>query len=304
MPDEQRLEQTIQLTDGRQLCYAEFGDPGGSPLMYFHGTPSCRLEGGWFESEVNKRGIRLIAPDRPGFGRSDPKPGRTLLDWADDVVELADVLGLERFALMGASGGGPFTVACARRIPDRLTVVGVVCGAGPLDAPNATQGIGKLNRFIFALGRRTPWLLRPLYRLIANSMKGDPDKLVQRVASMVPEPDAIVLQRPNVMQNTMETFQEAVRQGVASAAQEVALNVRPWGFDLKDVRVRVHLWQGERDQNISPAMARYQAETIPDAELTLYEDEGHVSLPLNRISEILAVLMPQAGPSEPPTHGS
>ncbi|MBW2547908.1 MAG: hypothetical protein DRH23_06320 [Deltaproteobacteria bacterium] len=119
-----RKYETLHLRDGRKLAYAEYGDPHGYPVMLFHGNPSSRLSWGLIPDSPFRPHLRLIAPDRPGFGRSDFQPGRRLLDWPDDVSELAEALGLNRFAVLGVSGGGPATLACAWRIPERLTAVG------------------------------------------------------------------------------------------------------------------------------------------------------------------------------------
>ena len=107
---------TIRLQDGRRLGYADLGDAGGTPVFYFHGFPSSRLEACMVEEHARRLGVRLLAVDRPGYGLSDDLPGRTIPDWPDDVVALADALGLERFAVVGSSGGGPYAIACAARI--------------------------------------------------------------------------------------------------------------------------------------------------------------------------------------------
>ena len=121
---------TIQLHDARTLGYIEYGNPAGKPLFYFHGHPGSRLEAGFLAEQAQKNNIRLIGVDRPGLGRSTYKAGRHFLDWPDDVVELADRLHINRFAVVGFSGGGPYALACAYKISNRLTACGVVSGVG------------------------------------------------------------------------------------------------------------------------------------------------------------------------------
>ena len=123
----------ITLKSGRQLCYAEYGDPEGVPLMYFHGWPSSRLQAFSLDPICREKGVRLIAPDRPGIGQSEPELNRTLRDWPPVVVELADALGIGSFLVMGVSGGGPYAVATAEALPDRVMRAAVVCGAPPLE---------------------------------------------------------------------------------------------------------------------------------------------------------------------------
>ncbi len=132
-----RTDQQIKLQDGRNLGYAEFGPPKGTPIFYFHGFPSSRLDWQLFcdDDTLAELNIRVIAPDRPGYGLSDYQPDRRLIDWPNDVIELANTLQIDRFAVLGISGGGPYAIACANGISERLIRVGIVCGMGPADAP-------------------------------------------------------------------------------------------------------------------------------------------------------------------------
>jgi pimeloyl-ACP methyl ester carboxylesterase len=152
-------EQIHTLPDGRRLAYAEYGAPAGTPVFFFQGTPSSRLMHP-DEDVTRDLGVRLIMADRPGFGLSDPKPGRTLLDWPDDVVALADALGIDRFGAVGVSGGGPYTAACAYRIPHRLTAAAIVGGSGPVDMPGTLAGSARERHIGYVVARHAPWLLR------------------------------------------------------------------------------------------------------------------------------------------------
>jgi pimeloyl-ACP methyl ester carboxylesterase len=125
----------ITLRDGRRLGFAEFGDRQGKPVFYFHGFPGSRLEARLADRISRESKIRFIGIDRPGYGLSSLKPGRTFVDWADDVIGLADALGVDRFSILGVSGGGPYAAACACKIPDRLDTIGIICGMGPVDVP-------------------------------------------------------------------------------------------------------------------------------------------------------------------------
>jgi pimeloyl-ACP methyl ester carboxylesterase len=136
------LYQGCTLPDGRVLSYAEFGDPEGYPLMFFHGYPSCRLEAWFLDPIVQRKGIRLIAPDRPGFGRSTFQPNRQFIHYPSDIRALADHLKLERFAILGGSGGGPYALACANDISGRLSAVGLFASAGPWTI-EGDEGMGK-----------------------------------------------------------------------------------------------------------------------------------------------------------------
>ena len=127
MPD----SQTILLPDGRTLGFADYGDPGGRPLFYCHGWPGSRLQARTIDEHGRRRGLRVIAPDRPGIGLSDARPGRGFSDWPADIAGLADSLRIDRFLLLGISGGGPYALAAAALLPDRIDAVAVVSGAPP-----------------------------------------------------------------------------------------------------------------------------------------------------------------------------
>ncbi len=280
----------LRLKDGRLLGYAEYGDPEGKPGFFFHGIPGSRMEAQLGHAAAASLGIRMIAIDRPGYGLSDFKPGRTILDWPDDVVELAGALTIQRFAVAGLSGGGPYAAVCAFKIPERLTAAAIISGSGPFDAPDAREGMTRENRIMFGMARRFPWLMNVPYWLLS---RGSPDRIVSRITSFLREPDSSVVARPEVRAVLRDDEREAFRSGSRGAAWESVLLARPWGFRLEDITMQVHLWQGERDLNVPPAMGRYQAQAIPNCRATFYPDDGHFSLVVDRMEEIVGTLAAQ-----------
>ena len=149
---ESKEDNVLRLTDGRRLGYAEYGDPDGWPLMFFHGTPGSRVMARFAASRAREMGVRLIAPERPGFGLSDVQPQRRLLDWVEDIRELADALSLDRFAVAGVSGGGPYVAACAWKMGKRLVAAGIVSGLAPAD--RVRRELSWLHRLSAVLVRR------------------------------------------------------------------------------------------------------------------------------------------------------
>ncbi len=179
MPDS--TSQQIILKDGRTLGYAEYGAPGGKPIFHFHGDPSSRLDA-WHLNEPAKHiKARIIAIDRPGIGLSDFKAGRRYLDWPDDVIELADNLGINRFAVLGISGGGPYAMACAAKIPQRLTAVALVGSPCPFNVPAATKDLSRYQRLSVFLVRRALWLVRLRLSMFARNAYRDPAGALSRV---------------------------------------------------------------------------------------------------------------------------
>lgn len=280
------------LADGRTLSYAEYGDSAAEPVFYFHGWPGARYEGEMFLQPQ----IRLIAVERPGMGGSDFKPGRTLLDWATDVGELADILGISRFGVLGFSGGGPYAIACAYRMPERVITTVVVNGLGPLTIPNAMDGLSLQHRFAFHLARRAPYLLSLLLSLNMAGIR----KLVAKPQAggsppiAMPERDRrLIAQNPDLRQLLLRDMIEAFQQGTDGPVWEQSIYVRHWGFDLSSVKAPVHLWQGLEDINVSPAMGRYLADNLPNSQAHFCEGEGHISLAYSHLEEILQPFLSQ-----------
>jgi pimeloyl-ACP methyl ester carboxylesterase len=148
----------ITLPGGRRLCWHEFGDPDGSPVMYTAGTPVSGLGGASYDEAAGAAGLRWISPDKPGYGGSDYHRDRSLVSWGDDLAALADHLGLDRFAVAGESGGGPFTLGAAHKLAGRVSVAALIAGAGaPLD-PDERAGQQARNRFYHWLARNAPAL--------------------------------------------------------------------------------------------------------------------------------------------------
>lgn len=280
---------TIRLQDGRRLGYAEWGDPDGRPLLYFHGWPGSRLEGRLADDAARAKGVRLIALDRPGMGLSTYQPGRRLADWPDDVIQLSAALGLERFAVLGISGGGPYAGVCAWKLSAQLTRVGIVSSLAPLDVPGVIAGMGRRNRLSFQLVGRVGVLRRSLFATMAISARRRPDRLLERGVGA--EVDKKYLARAGVRNALEEGLAEAFRTGGRGSAWEMGLYTRPWGFRLEAIRTPVHLSHGEQDANAPVAMGRYLATAIPDCQATFYPGEGHLHF-LDRLPAILAALCP------------
>lgn len=285
-----RTSQTIKLEDGRTLGFAEYGDPKGRPLFYFHGWPSSRLSGTRYQVAAKKLHIRLIGPDRPGYGLSDYKENRTLLDWADDVVELADQLHIKKFSAMGVSGGGPYVAVCGYRIPDRLTSAGIVVGLAPTFIPHILDGMLWTARLGWANYPSYP-LLRTLAALNQEFMvKIGPGLGLHRFL-FGSRSDQQLYSDPNIRLAMRMDTREAFRHGYKGPALDLELYTKDWGFRLDDIRSHVYLWYGEEDTNAPLAMGKYYAAHIFKSKLYVYRNEGHL---LSRVhaEEILATLVP------------
>lgn len=282
--------QTLALKDGRRLGWAEYGDPGGTPMFFFHGFPGSRLEAGMGDEAARRAGVRTIAVDRPGSGLSDYKAGRRIIDWPDDVAQLADHLGLEKFGVTGVSGGGPYAAVCAYGMPERVSACGLISSVGEITGHASTRGMSTMNRVIFGIGRWAPFLGYPAFVMMRRMASGDSDALTRQMMRSMPEPDRVILERPEIAEVFKEDLAEAMRQGVKGAVQDNALYSRPWGFPLGEIKAPVHIWQGELDRNVPVEHARRLAAAIPGSTLHLLPGEGHL-LVIDRIEEILRTLV-------------
>ncbi|MGH6945358.1 MAG: alpha/beta fold hydrolase, partial [Geminicoccaceae bacterium] len=285
----------LHLRDGRRLGYATYGAADGVPVLAFHGTPGSRFMLRAADAPAGRLGIRLIAPDRPGFGLSDPKPGRRIGDWPDDVVELADALGLWRFVVVGISGGGPYATACAWKIPQRIEMAGIISGVGPLDPPEVFRALDRRRRMILATCRRAPRVLRIALAAAALGWRHAPERMFRSLAALGPRSDRVIARSPEVASSLKHGIVEGFRQGGRGVAEELVLFARPWGFALHQVSVPVRLWHGTADRVVPPAIARYQAAAIPGCRAEFIAGAGHF-YGFNHIERLLAEL---ARPHEP-----
>lgn len=267
-------DRVVILKDGRRLGFVEYGSLRGFPIFLFHGWPSSRLRVASVIKAARKSGVRLICIDRPGYGLSDYKKGRKILDWPCDVVELADQLKITKFSVYGVSGGGPYAAVCAYKIPERIIKAGIAVGLAPIYAPGVLEGMNLLYRIGWSNYSRIPFLaiLGSLYIWV--------------VAKYFPK--LISLDDLNVA-DQREAILEAYRQGVRAAAQDLILYTADWGFDISRIKAKVFLWYGGRDKAAPVAMGKYYAEMIPTSTFKVYPDEGHI-LSITHAEEIFNTL--------------
>ena len=274
-------EVLVRLPNGRRVAIASHGDPQGRPLFLFHGTPGSRLGLHYVDGPAKERGVRVVCPDRPGVGRSDPHPGRTIPDYADDISALADALGFGRFAVLGYSGGAPYALACGARLPERVSAVGTTAGAGPHDRPGSSEGCSKSDLMLLDLSLRRPFLARLMMFAWAKTALFAPSVALKGLADDLSEPDRRFLEegvRERGAAKVMSLFAEVFRQGGGGVVLEYRLYGRPWGLSLGEVPIPVHLWHGEDDLVVPMHHAEDLASRLPDAELHKLGNAGHFSI--------------------------
>lgn len=284
-------EHQIILPDGRRLCYAQYGAPDGIRVMYFHGSPACRLEPLLIGDDVLRdAGLCVVAPDRPGLGGSDFQPGRNLLDWPQDVIRLADHLGWSRFSVLGNSGGAPYAAVCGAKIPERLDHVVIVSGGWRMDWPEAREHLPLPNRITLTLARRAHWLLGWMMKAMTNGAVGTKEGELAQMRSHLTAADYAAFAQGDRILVLGRMLREAVRPGTRGAVWDLSLCTRKFDFDLRDVRTPLHLFHGEADTNAPLPMVRKAMSLLPDAQLTVFPDEAHLSSLVNHFDAIAARL--------------
>jgi pimeloyl-ACP methyl ester carboxylesterase len=280
------------LPDGRKICYAEYGDPRGRPLYYFHGWPSSRLQGKLLHGIGLEQGIRIIAADRPGIGKSSPQEHRTLRDWPPLLTQLADHLGHDQFLVMGVSGGGPYALAAAHWLPERVLAASVVGGAPPLREFPDRSDLLFPYRILLRLRPIAPLVMTPLLPLSRYIASQNPtDAPLRWCFRWVSPCDREAINNHEDLQVVMGSFREGVLQGGTQVIRDADIYTSDWGIEFEQIRTPIDLWHGAQDRNLPLSMIRQIASRIPSATTHWLENEGHYSLPINRSPEIVTSLL-------------
>ena len=270
--------------DGRTLAFAEWGDPGGFPVFFLHGTPNSRFARHYDESKYSEAGARVITYDRPGYGGSDRHRGRRVVDCAADVVAIADSLELERFAVAGASGGGPHALAVAARVSDRVTRAACMVSPAPYDVADFDwlEGMDPLNV------RELEWALRGEEVLVAE-LEREAGQIVRDVAADpaqilgeewgLSEADRVELARPERHDVIRQDVGEAFRRGIFGWVDDDLALVAPWGFDISEIRIPMRVVYGLTDVLVPARHGHWLARNVPGAEVVVEEDLGHFTHP-------------------------
>lgn len=266
----------VRTHDDRELAVAECGRSDGRPVFLLHGTPGSRLGPCPRSSVLYRMGVRLIAFDRPGYGRSDRKPGRRVADAAQDVSAIADALGLDRFAVLGRSGGGPHALACAALMPDRVTRVAVLVGlAENTRAPVAgwSNQMTGFNRraYLAAEGGATALTAR----LDADRFRRDPALLARELYTELTESDRRVLDDVGIRRLLISSWAEGIHRSADGWIDDLLAFVIPWGFDQAEITAPTLIWHGADDRFSPVGHAHALGQRIPGCRVVIQPGRGH-----------------------------
>jgi pimeloyl-ACP methyl ester carboxylesterase len=282
------MEWFVPAPDGRTLAVEDAGDRGGLPVMVHVGTPGGRrLYGRRTLADAERRRLRLISYDRPGYGGSTPQPGRCMADCAGDVRVICEALGIDRLAMWGRSGGGPHVLACAALLPDLVPAAASLASLAPYDA----DGLDWLSGFSqeavdevrLTLGDRSEarsWFHKEREKIVAAS----PTQLALDMQAGAAGADLRLLTEEAV------SMQQALAPGIEGSWDDCVAQLTPWGFDVAQISVPVLLLHGGQDRAVPFSHGQWLASRIPGAEAWFFDDEGH-ALRENHIEDVHAWLV-------------
>lgn len=280
----------LALKTGGRLAYTEYGVATGTPVFFFHGWPSSRTMAELAEAAACDLNVRVISADRPGICDSSFQPNRKLLDWPDVVEQLANELGIERFHILAFSGGAPYAYVVGLKMPERVRAIAIISGAVPFADLRDHRGLLPLYRWMIWFYRNQPTLLRAGFRLVRPIISWRIS--ARSYFHMLPRPDAEALRDNAAFNICFESQRRAWRgSGADGVITDAEIYGRPWGFRLEDVDAPVRLWHGKQDRAFSFRVAEETAKRLPNCVAHYLESEGHFSLPIRHMREILADLI-------------
>jgi len=287
-------DNSINLSDGRTLGYAEYGTPSGFPVFYFHGGQESRLSSMFMDKTAKKLDIKIIAPDRPGVGISTFQANREFVDWCNDIAELADSLGLTKYSVFGLSGGAPHVLACVAGDTSRIENASIVSGATPYDYKGTLKGMWVPVKLIhwFASMKKDK-LLRKFIQSDFDGLVNKPEQRIRQFQKYLPKPDkALMTNHPEYGWEFIEGSKESYRQGIEAVVQEWKLYVSNWQMNVNAIHFPINLWYGSADKMAPIFRGNYYVSELPNSNLNMIENEGHFSLIRNHLEDILSELKP------------
>ncbi len=279
---------TIALFHGGSVAVAEYGDPAGAPVFFCHGWPSSRTMAGLTDTAARELNLRIISPDRPGIRNSSLQRERKLLDWPPVLAELADKLGISEFRVLGISGGAPYALAAAWAMPERVRAIAVVSSAPPLTDLADRGGLLPLYRWLLFFYPRHRELLRLSFHVVRPLLSVKlPLRFRPLLLKLLQPCDANVMRDVAAFEACFESQRQAWRASADGLMIDAEIYARPWGFALESIRVPVRLWHGLKDRSFHWSLAQSLGERLPVCRAHLVENEGHYSLPIRHMREIL-----------------
>jgi pimeloyl-ACP methyl ester carboxylesterase len=288
-----KLEGNVAVGEDRRIGFAEFGDPQGRAIFWLHGTPGARrqipMEARIYAEKAN---IRLIGLDRPGIGSSTPHRYERVVAFAEDLRTIADTLGIEKMAVVGLSGGGPYTLGCAAAMPDRVVAAGVIGGVAPTVGPDAAPGglMGNLGTRVAPLLQHAGTPIGLLASGLIRLIKPVASPITDLYGRVSPEGDRRLLARPEIKAMFLDDLLNGSRKQLAAPFSDIVVFARDWGIRLDQITVPVRWWHGDADHIVPFRHGEHVVSRLSDAELYPMPGESHLA-GLGRAEEILQTML-------------
>ena len=292
--DAVNTENLIQLPDGAVVAFEEYGDANGVPVIFCHGWPSSRTMARLTDEPARELGIRIVSLDRPGIRGSSLQPNRKLSDWPCLLEQVVERLDLPEFRMLAISGGALYAYATAVAMPERVRAIAIVGGAPPMAEITDGEGLLPLYRWMLALYRSRPGLLRRCFYLVRPFLSvRSPVRFRPFVLKMLRlrRCDADSLRNAAAFEAVFESQRLAWRASAEGVMADAEIYAQPWGFAIEDVRVPVRLWHGKEDRAFSVQLAEQMVKRLPNCKSRFVNDAGHYSLPIRHMREILEDLI-------------
>lgn len=264
-----------RLPDGRIICYREYGSREGYPVLALHGTPGSRLKYRVTHKDAEKRRLRLVTPDRWGYGRSSRHPQPVLSAYAADARALMRHCQVDRFCVVGISGGGPFAAAVAAGYPDCVSALALVAPVGRVAEPDHRGPMTAFHNFCFRALPRIPGGVRVPFEVLRGLAVAAPATSIRLATARAGHADKQLMAPYGKRLPLGLTFKEGLRRGVAGPIIDMKVFSEPWGIDPGAISCPAHLWIGDQDRNVPITAARRLAAEIPKCEITALSDQGH-----------------------------
>jgi pimeloyl-ACP methyl ester carboxylesterase len=277
-----------RLGSGRAVEYYAYGDPGGTPVFALHGTPACGAGFVWADFAARAFGLRVLAPNRPGVGQSDPLLGglKTVAQYADELGQFAAALNIERYALLGYSGGGPYAAAVAATRPDDVIAVAIVAGAGNVGEWAAIDDYVAADQRMTRLALRAPALARAALYASGASARRFPRPALHSLRRALRNSDRAVLDRFASPRAALAVFTRALTPGAGGVVDDYAALARPWGVDVSAITAPLRCWHSEGDVTVPVRHSEELVARVRGASLVRWDTDGHLAV-VDRVSEVL-----------------
>ena len=278
----------LTLSDGRKVSYLDIGDPKGTPILYFHGSPGSRYEALFAEKSAISHNLRIIAPDRPGFGDSDFKPDYSLLDYNNDIIEIVDQLNVSKFGAVGVSGGGTTVLSLAYEYSNRLLFAVDISGYAPIHKTGLSKVMVPLDRLFWRIAKIAPWLFKLSFSYMGRiATTKSPQKFSKLLKSAYSGPDAEILENEEMAKFLRVDMIEAFKNGADGPSWDTMIRYLDWEFNIQDIDFKIHIFHGSEDITVPLKFAEYKAEHLQNTSYTVYKDEGHFMF-VRKFDEILS----------------